>query len=60
MKLAVRVKEHKDKVEKINKTRVYTRDHRKQSEWDRWKSPISDHVVQSNHVIDWESAWIVT
>ena len=45
-KLAVRVKTHKEEVEKIMKSMVYTRDSRKQSEGDRWKSTITDHTVK--------------
>ena len=54
------MKEYKEEVEKIAKSRVYTRDSKTQSEGDRWKSAITDHAVQSNHIIDWESANRVT
>ena len=47
-------------MEKIIKSRVYTRDSRKQSEGGRWNLAITDHAVQSNNIIDWESAKIVT
>ena len=57
--LKTRVKEHREEVEKVDKGRSYTRETRKQSETDRWKSAITDHVCQNNHVIDWESARLV-
>ena len=59
-KLAVSVKEYKEEVEKITKSRVYTSDSQTQLEGDRWKLVITDHAVQSNHIIDQESAKIVT
>ena len=48
-------------MEKISKSRVYKRDHRKQPTRSRWTLAITDHLaVQPNHIIGWESAKIVT
>ena len=58
-KLAVRVKEHREEVEKQDKGRCFTREARKQSVGERSKSAIADHVCQENHVIDWDSAKVV-
>ena len=58
-KLCVRVKEHREDVEKIDTGRSFTRDARKQSETERHKSAITDHVCTSNHVIKWDSAKVV-
>ena len=38
------MKEHKEEVEKISKSRVCTRYSKKQLEGDRWKSSITDHA----------------
>ena len=53
------MKEHREKLERIEKKRVYTREGRKQSKTEMWKSAITDHVCKDNHVIDWDSAKIV-
>ena len=58
-KLKVRVKEHKEEVEKTMSEKKYTRASRKQSETDRWKSAITDHACQLNHVINWDSAKLI-
>ena len=39
--------------------RVFTQDKRKQSETGRNKSAVTDHVCQTNHLIDWDSARMV-
>ena len=59
-KLADRVKEHKEEVEKITRSRAYTRVSRQQLEVDRWKSVIAGHAISSNHIIDWESVKVMT
>ena len=58
-KLDVRVKEHREEVEKLDKGRSFTRDSKKQAQRERSKSAIVDHVTQANHVIDWDSAKLV-
>ena len=58
-KLSVRVKEHREEVEKIDLGRSFTRGTRKQSVNERHKSAITDHICVSNHVIQWDSARIV-
>ena len=58
-KLGVRLKEHREEVEKLDKGRSFTRDSKKQAHRERSKSAIADHVTQDNHVIDWDSAKLV-
>ena len=55
-----KVKEQKEEVERIFKSRVYTRDSRKQWEGDRYKLAITDlAAVHPKHIIDSESVRIV-
>ena len=58
-KLGVRVKEHRDEVEKADKLTRYTRSTRKPSEDMPCKSAITLHSTAHNHVIDWDSTRIV-
>ena len=57
-KLSVRVKEHKEDVEKSSQAN-YTRSQRKVSENTFHKSALSDHATQSNHIIDWDNTKVV-
>ena len=52
------MREHRE-VERIVKGRTFTRVPRKQSETSGWKSIITDHACQFNHMIDWVSARLV-
>ena len=58
-KLQVRVKEHRSETEKVSKGTNYTRDKKKLSQTEMWGSAITDHAMQENHLIDWESARII-
>ena len=58
-KLGVRVKEHRDEVEKADKMTHYTRSTRKASEDAPRKSAITLHSTANNYVIDWDSTKIV-
>ena len=57
--LKIRVREHKDEVEKIGYGMPFTRRNRNTSETKRYKSAITDHVVKKEHVMDRDSASIV-
>ena len=57
--LTSRVKEHREEVEKLSLGVPFTRGNRRQSEKERSRSAITDHVLQSNHIMDWDSAKIV-
>jgi hypothetical protein len=57
-KFGKRLEEHKSEAEKLS-ANVRTRANRKASQSTVNKSAISDHVVDTNHVIDWEEAKIV-
>ena len=58
--LAQRIKEHKKEVKQLTEGHKFTREARKLSTLDISKSAVTDHARQSNHVIDWDSAKIVT
>ena len=59
-KLAVRVKEHRADVDnRVLRDRVFTQEKRNQSETERNKFAITDHVCQTNHLIDWDNARMV-
>mgnify|MGYP001545966652 CR=1 FL=1 len=58
-KLNTRVKEHRDEAEKVGSSLPFTRANRKQSQSQQWSSAITDHTVQNNHIMDWDSARIV-
>ena len=53
------MKEHKEEVEKMDNARVFTRGASQSAKETLHKSAITDHVMQNNHVIDWDSARIV-
>jgi len=53
-KLATRVKEHKDEVNKTTQG-VTTRTKRKESTETMHKSAMTDHAAKHNHVIDWDN-----
>ena len=57
--LKQRVSEHKKEVEDLEKVMVYTRSSRKDSQTEKHKSAITDHVAQENHVIKWDKARMV-
>ena len=57
-KFGARLDEHKIEVEKVTHN-ICTRASRKASQSTVHKSAITDHVVDNNHVIDWEGAQIV-
>ena len=49
--LKIRVKEHREGVDKLMERRSYTRGGRKESETGRLKSVIMDQAIKENHVI---------
>ena len=55
----IRLKEHKDEVDKVDKSARFTRSQRKTSESTYHKSALTDHTSQNNHVIDWDNAKLV-
>ena len=57
--LKTRVKEHRDDVVKMDTGRAFTRGAAQESQETVNKSAITDHVMQLNHVIDWESAKMI-
>ena len=54
-RFGAREKEHRKDVETVAKLK-FTRARRKESETDYHHSALTDHVAQSNHTIDWDSA----
>ena len=56
--LSTRIKEHRKEAEKIT-SQIQTRAKRLTSVTDQHKSAISDHVAETNHIIDWEGAKIL-
>ena len=52
IKLKTGVKEHREEVDKLMECRPFTLGTRKESATDRWKSAITDHAINQNHVID--------
>ena len=59
-KFGKRLEEHKTEAEKVSTcSNIMTRAARKESQSTVHKSAITDHVVESNHVINWEEARIV-
>ena len=57
--LAARLKEHSDEVDNISKNKRYTRSSVSQASYERHKSAITDHAIQRNHVIDFDSVSIL-
>ena len=57
-KFGTRLEEHKSEVEKVSNT-VVTRAGRKESLTATYKSAITDHVVDKNHVIGWGDAKVI-
>ena len=55
----IRLKEHKDEAEKVERSARFTRLQRKTSESTYHKSALTDHSSQNNHVIDWENSKLV-
>ena len=54
--LGPRIKEQKEDVKKASTCRPYTRSNRKASEKEMYKSTITDHMTQQNHIVDWAGA----
>jgi len=59
-KLETRIKEHRKDVEQHAAKGVSTRSARIASTGDTHKSAITDHVVEENHVADWQGVKILT
>ena len=57
-KFDIRLKEHMKDVESNKKTN-YTRSERKSSLTTFNKSAITDHVIQNNHIIDWNRVKVI-
>ena len=57
--LKVRVKEHREEVDTQEVCMHFIRGTRKESEREKYKSAIKDHVVKENPVMDWDSALIL-
>ena len=54
--LEVRLKEHRAKADKITKARTFTRQQRKSSLAEDFKSMIAEHATTENHTLDWDNA----
>ena len=52
-------KEHKDEVDKLDTGRAFARGAAQEESKTIHKSAITDHVMQLNHVMDWEGAKII-
>ena len=57
-RFGTRLGEHRKEVE-ATCSKAYTRSRKLQSTTEHYKSAITDHAVQMNHVIDWNGADIV-
>ena len=57
--LKTRVKEHREEVERLDTGRIFTRGASQEVKDTLHKSAITDHVMQLNHVMDWDSAKLV-
>jgi hypothetical protein len=55
---SIRKKEHKEEAEEASQ-RPFTRGNKKISEKQYNKSAITDHVTQTNHIMDWEQSKIM-
>ena len=56
--LGSRLEEHKSEVEKVS-NKIATRAGRKESLTNTYKSAITDHVADKNHVIGWEQTKVI-
>ena len=54
-----RLEEHRKEAELISKERKFTRSEKVNAEGTLYKSAITDHVMRTNHVIDWEGAEVL-
>ena len=57
-KFGTRLDEHKSEVEKVS-SKIATRAGRKESLTNTYKSAITDHVADKNHVIGWDQAKVL-
>ena len=57
-KFGTRLDQHKSEVEKVS-SKIATRADRKESLMNTYKSTITDHMAEKNHVIDWEQAKVI-
>ena len=57
--LRTRLEEHKKESEQEMKERRFTRYEKQASEGILHKSAVTDHVMRTNHVIDWQGARVV-
>ena len=55
-RLTTREKGHKEEVENMMAGRTFTRGTGQHSETETWRSAITDHACQTNHVICWDRA----
>ena len=58
-RFGIRLKEHKDEVDKVDKSARFTRSQRKTSESTYNRSALTDHSSQNNHIIDWDNSKLV-
>ena len=58
-RFGIRLEEHKDEVDKVDKSARFTRSQRKTSESIYHKSALTDHTSQNNHIIDWDNSKLV-
>ena len=54
-----RLDEHRKEAEMESKQRKFTRSERIEAEGTLYKSAITDHVMRTNHIIDWEGAEVL-
>ena len=57
--LSHRVKEHRADVNKISSSRRFTRLSSSQAPYERNKSALTDHVIQTNHVINFDDIKVI-
>ena len=57
--MKTRLEEHRKEAELESKERRYTRSEKQVSEGKLHKSAVTDHVMRTNHVIDWEGARVI-
>jgi len=58
-KLGLRMKEHRKEVDSFTTGLLHTRASRARESSITYKSAITDHAVEENHVIDWDRAEVV-
>ena len=57
--LRTRLEEHRKESEQEMKERRFTRSEKQASETILHKSAVTDHVMRTNHVIDWQGAMVI-